>query len=329
MKVDFKGILFLMLAALLMGYTGSVYRVAGFGLELIFMLAICILAVSTLVLMAFRRVGTLLTWLMLGASLLLIYATAREAGTSLLIWSLSCGTALASSVFWPSARKIRPLAQYALPAAAVVWLGGALGYCKLHLGRWHLASITRQIGGRYYDLMEEAVSTVYGEKIPAYLQEQLELLREGGVIIGFMLVALLVYLLFGCFFLSVWLADRSMGRKGRWLGSWETLIPGRGISMVFMLVHFLGLAMEGGSLLALTTALNLFGYFYVFTALYRLHCRWRKKNMNAVLRGGAIALLFALSLLSVGGSMLSVYTVAMYVGWFIASTPRVQMINRK
>ncbi len=320
-----KGGLCLIFAALLLFYTGSVYQAGGFSIAFALMLCISILAVSPLVLCGYRRLGTIPIWLMLAVSALLIYYASRDAATTLLIWTLSCGVALSVSVFWPNFRKIRPLTQYALPAAGLVWLAGALGYCKLHFGDWGLAAMNGRISARYVGFLERGASAIEQGEVKEYVDQAVEYLKEFDFLIGFMMILMVVYLLFGSFFVAVYLADRTAG--SRWLGSWRTLIPGRGISMVFMLVHFMGLMMSAESLRALTATLNLFGFFYVFTALYRLHCWLRAKGINPHLRRGVVGLLFGLSYFSVGNSLLSVYTISMYVGWWIASAPKIKTIK--
>ncbi len=319
-----KGSVYLALAVILLFCTGSAYRAEGFGggFTVLFCLSVC--AVSPLFLAAYRRLGTFMIWGALFVSAVLLYLVAQDAATAILVWTLCCGTALAVSVFWPALRKIRPMAKYALPAAGMVWLVGTLVYCKLHFGRWHLSFIPHRIGQRYYHLLEDSISGLYTDAIPDYANALLQSLKELELYIGFAVVLLTAYALFGIFFLSVFLADRSAGRGNRWLGGWHTLIPTRGISLVYMGLHFLGLFINDDALRTLSATLNLFGFFYVFTAFYRLHLWLRTKEVHRYLRRGLIGLLFCLAYFSVGGSLLSVYTISMYVGWWFATTPKLK-----
>lgn len=320
-----KGGLCLIAAALLLFYTGSVYRAGGFGVAFSVVLCLSILVVSPLILCGYRRLGSVPAWLMLAVSAFLIYYGSRDAATTLLIWSLCCGVALSVSLFWPGFRKIRPLTQYALPVAGIVWVAGAFGYCKLHFGAWELSEMAHRISHRYVGFLNRGIAEIEAGTLKEYAEQAFEYLKEFDFVIGFTLILMVAYLLFGSFFLSVYLADHTS--EGRWLGSWKTLIPGPGLSFVFMLLHFAGLLMNVETLRTLTATLNLFGFFYVFTALYRLHCWMRKKGVNPHLRRLAVGALFALSYFSVGNSLLSVYTIAMYIGWWMASAPQIKTIR--
>ncbi|MBQ7090771.1 MAG: hypothetical protein IJN82_06605, partial [Clostridia bacterium] len=218
-----KGCLCLAFAALILFYTGSLYQAGGFGVAFSVMLCLSIVAVSPLTLCGYRRLGTIPTWAMLAVDAFLIYYASRDAAVTLLIWSLCCGVALSVSVFWPGLRRIRPMTQYALPAAGLVWLLGAFGYCKLHFGEWELAKMSQRISARYVGFLERGVASIEQGDLKDYAEKAVDYLKEFDFLIGFLLIMMTVYLLFGSFFLAVYIADHLS--EGSWLGSWKTLTP--------------------------------------------------------------------------------------------------------
>ncbi len=324
-KERLKGWLSLGGALLILLYIGSVYRLSGFSAGYGLVLLAAMISVPVLLLAAYRRVGSLPAWVTLAAALpVLGYATGNVA-TAVLSWTFCCGTPLAVTLFWAYFKKLRPLTGYALPVAAAVWVGGTLVYSKLHFGSWDLSVITQRIAARYatmVDQMETLYQQLYNQQLPEQLGEMFDLLRSQATTMGFYLVTMIAFALFGLFFLAIFGADRSFPQGARWLGSWSVLIPGRGISWLFMGCYILVELVGGTYFQILLAVLNLFGFFFVFTALYRLRRLLYRKSWHPALQAMLIGLLFALSYFSVGGSLLSVNTILMYVGWWIATLPK-------
>lgn len=329
-KEQIKGWIGLGLALLIQLYIGVVYRVGAFGISYCFALFLAMLAVPVLVLYGYRRVGSLPAWLAMAAAFPLLYYAAEDGATAVLTWALCFGTPLAVTFCWPHLQRIRPLAVYALPGAGLIWLGGALLYCKLHFGGWHLSAMTMRIAQRFGDLldqMEQFYQYLYQQaynsaELPEQLQQFFAAYRGQTAEMGFYLITMAVYALMGAFFLSVWLADRSLPAKGRWLGSWEALIPGRGISWLFMTGYLLVLFFAKQNFVTLSAVFDLFGFFFVFAAVYKLLQLFRRKGMHPVWQILLIGLLLSLAYLSVGGAILSPYMILMYLGWWIATAPK-------
>ncbi|MBQ8600288.1 MAG: hypothetical protein IJ407_02760 [Clostridia bacterium] len=331
-KAKLKGWLDLLIGGVLLFYAGGVYRANGFGMEMVYTLVLCLAAVPVLFTCAFRRLGTLITWSGMALSLFLLWQTSGNIATSVLVWALCCSIPLAVSFTWPNHLKIKPLAMRALPAAGAVAFGGTLIYNKLHFGGWNFDGMMSRIGdkiGVLVDQMETMYLTLYYQEgvqnpLPEEITAVLTVLREGVDTMAFSMILWVVYALFGLFFLSVYLADRKAGKDGlgRMLGPWYPLIPTRRLSWLYMGAYILVLFFNGVHAQNLTAVFDLFGFLFVFTALYRLLQFFRKKELPPLLRKLLIGALFILSFTTVGGGLLlSPYTVLVYAGWWIATLP--------
>ena len=338
-KERIKGWLELLIAVGLLYYAGTVYAVGGFGIGMIYTLAFCLATVPVLFTDSFRRFGMRSVLVMLIA-LGLTYAASGDPATSVLVWSLCCAVPAAVAFVWPRHRQIKPLAMHALPLAGGIALGGTLVYCKLHFGSWALNVMMERISlrlGSYLDQMEALyLSLFYADGVqnplPDQLAELFALMRQGLDTMAFSMILWVVYALFGLFFLSVCIADRNAARAGgpRVLGPWRTLIPSRGISWIYMTGYLIVLLVGGSYAQTLIAVFDLFGFLFVFTALYRLLQFFRQKNMPSLLRKLLIGGLFAVAFATVGGGLLfSPYTILLYIGWWIATLPAVIKIQKK
>ncbi len=324
-KERVKGWLGLIGALLILSYSGSVYRIDGFSAAFGMALFSAMIAIPALLLSAYRRVGSLPAWLAMAAAFPVLAYAANDAATAILAWAFCCGTPLAVTLFWPYCKRIRPLTERALPLAGAFWLGGTLLYAKLHFGSWALSSVTLRFAERYgvmVDQMEVLYGQIYGEQLPEQLGEMFTLMKSQSFEMGFYFVTMIAFALFGLYFLAVFAADRSVPPSARWLGSWATLIPGRGISWLFMGLYVMVQLMDGVHFRTMLAVLNLFGFFFVFTALHRLLQFFRKRDWHPAAQVLLIGLLLVLSYCSAGGALLTAYTILMYVGWWIATLPK-------
>lgn len=332
-KEQVKGWIGLAVAMLLSVYLGNLYRVNHFGMQFLCILICGIVSVPPLILYGYRQLGTAPAWLAMAASFPLMLNAAEDPATVLLTWTLCFGSPLAVTFFWPRRPRIKDLAFGALPMAGLIWLGGALGYCKLHFGSWDLFAITERINyrcGILIEEMERLYRSTYGEKHPGSIEDAFELIQSQNSAMGFYFLSLAVYGLVGCFFLGVFLADRSFPAKERWLGSWSALLPGRGIAMGYMLAYLLVLFFANGqAFLSWKAVFDLFGFFFVFAGIYRILLYFRRKNWNRVLQWGVVFLLFGLAFLTAGGALLSPYMILQFVGWWFVTSPRVAPTQEK
>ena len=323
-KEGFKGWLGLVGSLLILFYIGGVYRASHFSAGFCVALLSGILAVPAVLLASYRRVGSLPAWAAIVAAFPVLLYAMGDTATAVLAWVLTCGTPLAVTLYWPYFKKLRPMVAYALPTAGAFWMAGALGYSKLHFGSWNLYVMTERIAGRYSAMVEEMevlYQNLYQENLPEQLKEAFQLLQTQAMAMGFYAVMMMAFALFGAFFLALWIADRAV-KGGGWLGSWSVLIPGRGISWIFMLSYILVQFIGGPQIAAVLAVIYLFGFFFVFTGIYWLRGLMKKKQWPALAQGLLIGLLLILSYCSVGGALLSPYTILMYLGWWIATLPR-------
>lgn len=324
-KERIKGWLGLFGTLLILYYIGSVYRIGGFSAGFALVLLSGILAVPAVLLASYRRVGSLPAWVAIAAAFPVLYLAAKDTATAALAWALLCGAPLAVTFSWPYYKKLGPLTSHALPLAGAMWMGGALVYSKLHFGSWGVAAMTVRIAERYtvlVDRMEELYRQLYGADFPAQLGEAFEILRTQSAAMGFYMIMMIAYALVGAYFFGIWIADRSV--KGGWLGSWAVLIPGRGISWAFMLIYIFAQFIGGSWIATLMAVLYLFGFFFVFTGVYWIRRLMCKKQWPAVAQVPLIALLLIMAYFTVGGALLSPYTILLYLGWWIATMPRLQ-----
>ena len=185
-------------------------------------------------------------------------------------------------------------------------------------------TLLEQMEAFYTDLYQQA----YNTPLPEQMVKFFELYRTQTERVGFYLIVMAAYALVGFFFFALFAADRSIPKDGRWLGSWKSLIPRRGISFLYMGSYLLVLLLAEKHYPALAAVLDLFGFFYVFTALYRLLQLMRRKKIPPIANALVIGLGFVLSYFSAGGAILSPYSILMYIGWWIATTPRWIIVKR-
>lgn len=328
-KQKVKGWLYLGIATLILFYASTLYRTGGF--SGIFTLALfgAMAGAGIFYSAGYRLLGSLPAWATMAAGLVVCLITCEESGTALLLWALCCGTPLAVSLLWSRYRNIRPLSMAALPLAGVVWLLGTLLYGKLHFGSWALNGSVERIAEKYLTAvgqMEQIYQQIYPEGFPEQLMKMLEMMKGMDRTIGFFCIVFIAYALMGIFFLSVWAADRMA--QERWLGSWSALIPSRSISWLFMLGYFFTMFLGEPYYTNISATFHLFGFFYVFTALYALLQLLRRKNCGRLLRRLIIGILFVLAYCSAGNSLVSIYSLLMVVGLVIATAPRVIIIKK-
>lgn len=328
-KAKLKGWLCLGLATWILFYASSLYRSGGFSGVFTLALFGAVAGAGILYTAGYRLLGSLPVWAAMATGLIVCLFTCGEGGTALLLWALCCGTPLAVSLLWGKLHQVRPLALAALPSASVIWLLGVLLYGKLHFGSWALNVSVERVAEKYLvavGQMEQLYQQIYPEGFPEQLVKMLEMMRGMDQTIGFFCIVFIAYALVGSFFLSVWAADR-MAQK-RWLGSWAALIPSRGISWIYMLGYFFTMFLADPYYTNITATFHLFGFFYVFTALYALLQFLRRKNCGRFLRQLIIGVLFVLAYCSAGSSLVSVYSLLMMAGLVIATAPRVIIIKK-
>lgn len=322
MNPKIKGWLFMGIAIAIQLYTAALYRLELFSINFGLTLLMAAVATAPFYLIAYRNLGTFPAWLGLALGFAACYFGSGDAGTAILIYTLCSATPLAVTLFWPTHPRIRPLAMITLPVAGGLWIGGAFLYTKLHFGAYDLPAITRQISYRFggvIDELEAFYEKIYTGRMPAQIPDLMDQLRELAPTIGFFGIMIVAYLLFGGFFISVWLADRSAPK--RWLGSWADLIPGRGAALLYMGCYLVVMFLEEKAAENLIAVCQLFGFLFVFTALYVLLRILRRKNWNPFLRFLMIGGLFLLSFMTVGGALTSPYAILMLAGAMLASTP--------
>lgn len=324
---------FLLCAAMVI-YTTTSYNVGGFGLGMGALMLLCALVVSTQTLILFRRVGTLVGWSAMFALFLLAVLTTDDLGTGVLIAAFSIAAPLSVSIFWPTFKGIGALSKRALPLGGGILFLGTLVYNGLHFGNWDFSSMlgrTTQKMIAFTDQWEQMMNQIYGGELPEQMIAYAESFREQAGMMAYNLLLIPVFALFGIFFIAIFLADRKAKKEGasRWCGSWRALIPPRRISWLYMLINIISIFAGERLYLPLTGALNLFGFFYVFTAVYKLERFLAKKKLHGFWRGAIVVILFALSFITVGGSTLTPYTLLLFAGWWIATTPAWVTVIRK
>lgn len=328
-KTKFKGFLYLGIATLILFYASVLYRGGGFSGLFTLTLFGAMAGAGILYTAGYRLLGAAPAWAAMAIGLAVCLVGCKESGTALLLWTLTCGTPLAVSLIWSRRSKIRPLSMAALPLAGGIWISGALLYSKLHFSSWALNAPVARIADKYLaavEQMEQIYRQIYPEGFPEQLTKMLEMMRGMDRVIGFFCIVFIAYALFGTFFLSVWAADR-MAEK-RILGGWYSLIPSRGISWIFMLGYFFAMFLAEPHYTNIMATFHLFGFFYVFTALYALLQFLRRKNCGRVLRRLIIGGLFALAYCSAGNSLVSVYSLLMMAGLVIATMPRIIIVKK-
>ncbi len=328
-KETLKGGIYLGLASLILLYTSGLYRASGFSGAFTLALFGAMAGAGIFYSAGYRLLGSVPAWAAMAVGLVVCLLTCGEGGTALLLWALCCGTPLAVSLIWSRRPKILPLSMAALPLAGGIWLLGTLLYSKLHFGSWALNVSVEQIAEKYLvavGQMEQIYHQIYPEGFPEQLIKMLEMMKGMDRTIGFFCIVSIAYALVGVFFLSVWAADR-MAEK-RWLGSWSAMIPSRGISWIFMLGYFFTMFLAEPYYTNITATFHLFGFFYVFTALYVLLQFLRRKNVARFLRRLIIGGLFALAYGSAGNSLVSIYSLLMMAGLVIATAPRIIIIKK-
>ncbi len=332
-----KGAGNLLLGALLLLWAGATYRVEHFGLEMFYTLLFCLVTVPPLFTRAFRRLGTVISWCGMALCLWITWLGAGDLPTALLVWSLCCCIPISLSFVWPLHGTVKELARRALPVAGAIAMAGTVLYSKLHFGSWGFGPMMERITLRIQWLMlafEEMIPQMYASKVADEYLKMFQAMRQSPQqmhIFALYTVLVVMYGLFGLFFWCIFRADRKAGKDGlgRTLGSWHTLIPGRGVSWLFMGCYLVMLLISGTFAQNMIVALDLFGFLYVFTALYYLLQLLRKKGLPPLLCGIIVGALFVLSFFTVGGSVFSPYVLLMYIGWWIATTPFKVTVQRR
>lgn len=328
-KKNPKGWIYLGFASLILLYTSWLYRGGGFSGIFTLTLGAAMLCGGGFYLAGFRLLGSVPAWVALGLGGVLSYLGCGDGATAILVWALCCGTPLAVSLLWPNLPQVRPLSMAALPLAGGIWLGGTLLYSKLHFGSWALGTLTARIAEKYLDAveqMEQIYRQIYPEGFPEQLVKMLEMMREMDRAIGFFCIVFIAYGLVGSFFAHLWIADRKA--EERWLGSWAAMIPTRAVSWIFMLGYFFTMFLAEPHYTNITATFHLFGFFYVFTALYTLLQFLRRKKVARFLRRLIIGGLFAMAYISAGNALISVYSVLMMAGLVIANAPRIIVVKK-
>lgn len=324
------------LCALALVLTALLYNQRGFFYSFAFMLILCALVVSWQMLHFYRRVGTLPAWAAMVALFIAPLLITKDMGTGLLISALSISIPFAVSLFWPRYRQVSSLTKAALPAAGLFVALGTLGYCRLHFGAFSFAPMVEQIAQNVQKLIQKfAVMMAQLSPVPTGTEgQQLQQIMGAEEMVmeiyAFSFIAMIVYALFGVFFAAIFLADYMAQREGApcWCKCWRSLIPGRGISWIYMLANIGSIFISDVDYLAWNSALNLFGFFYVFTALYRLERYLKKKNWTGFVRGILIVLLFLFAFFTVNSAGLGAYTILFFAGWWIATAPPRPMVRR-
>lgn len=325
-KEQLKALISLGLMALLLSYTASVYRAGGFSPLFGFSFGLSALVCAPLMLAFFRRMGAFACWAVTAVFGLLLGFAAGDAATAVLICAFCFGAPVAISFFWPRFKETKTLVMLALPAAGAIDFLGTLVYCRLHFGQWGFEAMIARITMKIlhlFDQMEALYTQLYSGELLKQMQKYMAVFREQASALSFSVAMMVVYALFALFFISLYYADRRAAKDGlgRWSGDWAGLIPGRGISWAYMGGYLLAMMAADPYYQVLSGVFGLFGFFYVFTALYRLLQYLRRKGIPPVIRGLLIGLLAVLSYFTAGGTLLSVYTILLFAGWWIATTP--------
>lgn len=313
-------------------YTVGVYNAFGFDLSLGVAMLICALICSTQILIFFRRIGTFPAWLVMAVLFLLSIFLCKDTGTGLLIGAFSISIPLSVSFFWPPLRRIAPLTKWALPTAGGLLFFSTLGYSALHFDSFSFAPIQARIAEKWVRMIKETMplmQKVYPAELFKKVKPVLELMtkEEQANLQAFKFLLIAVLAMFGIYFVAVFLADWRLKREGekRWCGSWSVLIPPRGISWAYMLINIFGGLTSQKIFLPLNATMLLFGFFYVFVAVYKLERMMAHKKVHGILRSLVVVLLFGMAFFSAGSG---VYTILMFIGWWIATSPVRVGINK-
>lgn len=282
---------------------------------------------------ALRRMGNLPVWIGMAAGLGAVYFFSRDLSVTVLLGSLCCAIPLAVSLIWPLHPRIKPLAMRALPLAGGLALGGLALFHKLRFGVWGFDGIMDRIeifNAMMLNQMEQMSGELYQGADLEQMNAYFAFCRENLSALSFPMITWAVYGFFGLFFWCVWSADRKAGKegRGRMLGSWRFLIPKRGLSWLYMGGYLILSLVQGTAASNLAAAFDLFGFLFVFTALYRLLQTLRRKQVPSWGRKLLIGGLFAASYFTVGGGLLlSPYTLLLFAGWWIATLPVFVSVN--
>ncbi len=333
-KNQIKGWSGMFLGGLILAYVGAVYRLGGFGLGMIYALSLAIVTVPLLFTAALRRLGTVALWCGTAVSFCLLFYTGGDLATCILVWALTCAIPLSLSFVWPLCPRIKPLAMRALPAAGAIAMAGTLLYSRLHFGSWDFLKMIKQMVLRLEEMIrmaEQISQEIYvGEQL-TQMQAMTQFLRGNSGVLVFTIIQLIVYALFGLFFLSVWRADRKAQRDGygNMLGSWQGMIPSQWVARLYMFGYLVVLFLPNRIGQNMIAAFDLFGFLFVFAALYRLLQYLRKKGWPSWAKKGVIGGLFLLAYWSVGNALLSPYMILLYAGWWISAFPAFVTLQKK
>ncbi len=257
-----------------------------------------------------------------------IFSMMKDPATAVLTCTLCFAIPLAVGFLWPRFPHIKALTQGVLPITGGVTVGGFLVYCKLHFGVWSPYAAVERMGlriGEAIQALRSLYAQVYEGKLLEQMNSILTLFSQNAETMAREIIFLSVYCLLGIFYFSILWADRAGIRQGQisGCGSWAQLIPSRGISWLYMLgfliMNFINL---GNFYQSAAAAFTLFGFYYVFASVYLLDRFLRRKNLPLFVRVLIAGILLIAALLSAGNALFSPYSIMMYVGWWIATSPR-------
>lgn len=326
------GALNLLFCILILALAGDQYRSSSL-LQVSLLMPFYLLLTAPFFTAALRRLGTKWVWLGMLAGFGAVYLFSRDLSVAVFVWSACCAIPLAVSLIWPLHPRIKPLAMRALPLAGALALGGILLFHRLRFGHWGFDGIDQRLEtfvAMLLNQMEWMGNAMYQGEMQEQMNGYLAICRANLSTLAFSMVTSAVQGFFGLFFWCVWSADHKAGKegRGRMLGSWRPLIPNRRLSWLYMGGYILLLLVGGTAGQNLAATFDLFGFLFVFSALYYLLQYLRRKQLPPFLRKLLIGGLFLVAYFTVGGGMLlSPYMILLYIGWWIATLPIFISVN--
>ncbi len=327
-KGGFFSLLQIILLAFLLGSAASLYSADGFSVAFAFFLALSVAVSNPVFLGIYRRFGMLVSMGLMLVFGIGIFSLMEDPATALLTCTLCFAIPLLMGFFWPRFRTLESLTKAVLPLTGGVIVGGFLIYCKLHFGVWSPYAAVERMSFRMGETIQN-MRSLYAQVYEGELLEQvnsiLTLMVQNADAIAREMIFLSVYGLLGIFYFSILWADRVGLKQGQisGCGSWAQLIPSRSISWLYMLgfliLNFINL---GSFYQSAAATFTFFGFYYVFASVYLLDRFLRKKQLPVFVRVLIAGLLFLAALFSAGNALFSPYSILMYVGWWIATSPR-------
>lgn len=327
-KGGFFSLLQIILLAFLLGSAASLYSTGGFGLEFSFFLILSAAVSSPVLLGIYRRFGQLVSLGLMIAFGVGIFTLVKDPATGILICALCFSIPLAAGFLWPIFCDLGGLTRAVLPVSGGLVAGGFLIYCKLHFGAWSPYAAVERIAGRIGLLLEQVrplYAQIYQGKMLEEMNAFLDLFLKNAESIAREVIFLCAYGFLGLFYFSILWADRIGVRQGQisGCGSWSQLVPDRTVSWMYMIAHLIMNFINVGPLYqAVAATMTLFGFYYVFSAVYVLDRFLRKKKLPAPVRVLIAGLLLLAALGSAGNALFTPYSILMYVGWWMATSPR-------